>query len=871
MSAVLKEVGLMTVNEKLQEIEISAEQLFTYLKDTIYKPEQAELDISKVEEHLQRLGKGLQFLNLCLKETKELADNLERGEFSKVVPARADNPFIGPYKTLQANLDHLVWITRCAVRGEKSCHVDCMGDLSKAFNEVFEQLAEQRQRLEKSAHTDALTGVGNRLYFDLQVKKLWKKKVACTVAFIDMDELKFCNDNFGHTEGDFYIIQISNLLQKLCGEKEQVFRIGGDEFVILSLTATEEELHSRLEKAHEEFTTRMKKLVAYPCGFSYGCTHADVVDETAYNNLLLTADQKMYEYKLSKKREGWHKARKAEGEQHVLDDNYGLESRVFEALSKTLSNRYIYACNMRTNISRWSLNAVKEFDLPAEYMFDAGHIWLERVHPDDRAAYLRDIEAVLSGRKKYHNMQYRALNNKGFYVMCSCDGYVLKGEGEAPDIFVGTITNHGIIDTIDPVTNLGNTFKFLDYITEKQKKHESVDIFVIGISEFHVINDSYGYEAGNIVLHNFAQQVLKVLPEGISFFRLNGVKFAFVMQAATREDIQLLYDRVTAVGNHELYFGQNQAKLYFGAAAVHYENDSNTIAPLLSELDYYIKMSKHENNGEFIYVDAEYNKRAKRRIAILRDVKASVLNQCDGFYLQYQPQTNGEGRVIGAEALLRYQNVTWGVVPPMEYISYLETDIYFYDLGLWILRRALSEGLKILHKHHDFSVSVNVSYKQLERDSFPQDVMDIVAKTGFPPQNLVLEFTEHCRTLNVNRLKKIVAFFHSRGIRISADDFGTGHATLMLLRDIPFNTIKIDQNFTRGIMENSIDGIIIEYITRCAHELKMKVCVEGIETKEMFAKTRDMGADFYQGYLIAKPLDFIDLRDFVDEHNKKFR
>lgn len=861
----------MTVNENLQDIEKSAERLFNYLKDTIYKPEQAELDINEVEEHLQRLGKGLQFLNLCLKETKELADNLERGEFSKVVVSRADNPFIGPYKTLQANLDHLVWITKCAVRGEKSCHVDCMGELSQAFNEVFAQLAEQRERLEKSAHTDALTGVGNRLYFDLQVKKLWAKRVSCTVAFIDMDELKFCNDNFGHTEGDFYIIQISNLLQKLCGEKEQVFRIGGDEFVILSLTATEEELHNRLEQAHEEFTTRMKRLVAYPCGFSYGCTHADNVDEATYNNLLLTADQKMYEYKLHKKQEGWEKAEFATGDsRHVLNENYGLESRIFEALSKTLSNRYIYACNMRTNISRWSLNAIKEFDLPGEYMFDAGSIWLERIHPDDRAAYIRDIEAVLSGRKQYHNMQYRALNSKGFYVMCSCDGYVLKGEGEEPDIFVGTITNHGIIDTIDPVTNLGNTFKFLDYITEKQQLHEALDILVIGISEFHVINDSYGYEAGNIVLHNFAQQVLRVLPDGTQLFRLNGVKFAFVMQRATREDIQFLYDKVTTIANHELYFGHNQAKLYFGAAAVHYENDSNAIAPLLSELDYYIKMSKHENNGEFIYVDAEYNKRAKRRIAILRDVKASVLNNCDGFYLQYQPQTNSAGKVIGAEALLRYQNVTWGVVPPMEYISYLETDIYFYDLGLWILRRALSEGLKVLHKHPDFSVSVNVSYKQLERDSFPQDVMDIVEKTGFPAENLVLEFTEHCRTLNVNRLKKIVAFFRSRGIRISADDFGTGHATLMLLRDIPFNTIKIDQNFTRGIMENDIDGIIIEYITKCAHQLRMKVCVEGIETQEMFAKTQDMGADFYQGYLIARPLDFIDLQAFVDKHNKEF-
>lgn len=859
----------MTVNKKLQDIKQSEECLFGYLKDTIYHPNQAKLEIEKLEESMQRLGKGLQFLNVCLKETKELADSLERGEYSKNVPARADNPFIGPYKTLQANLEHLVWITQCAVKGEKECHVDCMGDLSQAFNEVFQQLQEQRRRLEKSAHTDALTGVGNRLYFDLRIKKLWEKKKACTVGFVDMDGLKYCNDNFGHTEGDFYILQISNLLQQLCEKDEEVFRIGGDEFVLLSLTATEAELHDRLEKAHAEFTERLQKLVAYPCGFSFGCTHADSFDEATYNNLLLSADQKMYEYKLHKKKEIWSKTKPTD-KAELFDTKYGLESRIFEALSKTLSNRYIYACNMRTNMSRWSANAVKEFNLPGEYMLDAGNIWLQRIHPDDREAYIRDIEAVLSGKKPYHNLQYRALNAKGFYVMCTCDGYVLKGKGDEPDIFVGTITNHGVIDTIDPVTNLGNTFRFLDYITEMQQKQKPLDILVIGISEFHVINDSYGYEAGNIVLHNFAQQVLKLLPQGVQFFRLNGVKFAFVMQSASREDIKQLYDKVTGVANNELYFGHSQAKLYFGAAAVHYENDTNAITPLLSELDYYIKMSKHENNGEFIYVDEEYNKKAKRRMAILRDVKASLLNNCDGFYLQYQPQTNSEGKVIGSEALLRYKNVTWGVVPPMEYISYLETDIYFYDLGLWILRRALSDGMKILRDHHDFRMSVNVSYKQLERDSFPQDVLDILEKTGFPAKNLVLEFTEHCRTLNVNRLKKIVAIFRSHGIRISADDFGTGHATLLLLRDIQFNTIKIDQNFTRGIAEHEVDGILVAAMTACAHKLNMNVCVEGIETQLLFDKARSMGADFYQGYLIARPLDFIDLQDFVDKHNKKF-
>lgn len=167
-------------------------------------------------------------------------------------------------------------------------------------------------------------------------------------------------------------------------------------------------------------------------------------------------------------------------------------------------------------------------------------------------------------------------------------------------------------------------------------------------------------------------------------------------------------------------------------------------------------------------------------------------------------------------------------------------------------------------------MSVNVSYKQLEHDSFPDDVMDILAKSGFPAGNLVLEFTEHCRTLDASRLKKLVTVFHSHGIRISADDFGTGHATLMLLRDLPFDTIKLDQSFTRGIIEHEVDSIVVEAIMDCAHKLRMCVCMEGIETEKLLEKAHAMGADYYQGYLIAKPLDFSDLRDFVDKHNKRF-
>ena len=279
-------------------------------------------------------------------------------------------------------------------------------------------------------------------------------------------------------------------------------------------------------------------------------------------------------------------------------------------------------------------------------------------------------------------------------------------------------------------------------------------------------------------------------------------------------------------------------------------------------------MSKKEKSGELIYVDEHHDDSPRHRLDVLGAVKRSILNNCEGFYLMYQPQVDFLGRVIGAEALLRWRSVAHGVVPPNEFIPWLENDISFYDLGLWILRQALYDGLGLIKNNPIFTISVNISYRQLERESFLEDVLDILAQTGFPAENLVLEFTEHCRTLDPNRLQYIVNFFNSHKIRIAADDFGTGYSALMLLRNIHFDTIKIDQNFIRGMLSRSADRIIVNTIIDCAHKLDTKVCVEGVENNALMDLTRGYEAEYYQGYVIAKPLELHSLKIFMEDMKK---
>ena len=734
--------------------------------------------------------------------------------------------------------------------------------LGKELQSLAACMREQQRRLESSAYTDSLTGIGNRTAFDGYVHRLWENRMPCTVAFIDMDDLKACNDHAGHREGDHYIQRVSSLLEGVCLENEHVFRIGGDEFVIISPWATEHDLEQRLQEARSSFIKDMTKKVDYHCGFSYGCTHINEATPDAYNNILSNADQRMYEFKIHQKklRAEQNKALQATD---VYDANYGLESRIFDALSMTMRNRYIYVCNLRTNMSRWSSNVVKDFNLPNEYMYDAGNIWLECIHPDDRQLYLDDIGAAFNGKSLYHSCQYRAKDANGYYVMCACNGYRLKGQGEEPDLFVGTIQNHGVIENVDPVTSLYNVYEFLNYMRKVQNEATPVDILVLGITGFHLINDTFGYDNGNKILKDLAQQLRELAGEDRKLFRLNGMKLAFVMSCASRSEVHDLYDTITHIIKNQLFLNDEQVKLYMAATAIHYECGEEDVSSLLSELDYLIDLSKKEKNGDLVYVDERRDDSPKHRLEVLGAVKRSILNNCEGFYLVYQPQIDYNGCVSGVEALLRWKDVVHGVVPPNEFIPWLESDISFYDLGLWILRQAMYDGLGLINTAPNLAVSVNISYKQLERESFLDDVLNLLQQTGFPAQNLVLEFTEHCRTLDMNRLQYIVKFFNKHGIRIAADDVGTGYSSLMMLRNVEFDAIKIDQNFIRGMLERARDKVLVNTMIECAHRLNTAVCVEGVETQELMDISRSYEAEFYQGYLIAKPLELNALKLFM--------
>lgn len=286
--------------------------------------------------------------------------------------------------------------------------------LADGLEELGRYIKDEKEELQKICTTDTLTGTGNRRAFNQIINWLWEQKRSCAIGFIDIDGLKFCNDNYGHSEGDRYICLVADKLRSCCKAGEHLFRMGGDEFLLLTTYDSADGLNERLLQAHFDFRREMSSKVEYSCDFSFGCVDIDAENQTSVSERLSQADQKMYDFKIHNYMDHKHLQNYVPESGKDLDKS-GLDNRIFEVFSKTASNRYTYICNLETNVSRWSVQAVRDFGLPSEYMYDVGKIWEGYIHPDDREAYRLDVEAVFSGKKPFHDLEYRARLKDGTY------------------------------------------------------------------------------------------------------------------------------------------------------------------------------------------------------------------------------------------------------------------------------------------------------------------------------------------------------------------------------------------------------------------------------------------------------------------------
>ena len=349
--------------------------------------------------------------------------------------------------------------------------VDALPTELRAVGEQLQKtlavLQQERQLLERSAYIDSLTNLGNRGGLDRHVNQLWLKGTPFTCAYIDIDHLKHCNDKFGHAEGNRYILGICRALTETMEHDEMLFRIGGDEFVLVSPTTGEAELEQRLERTRTDLVEATSDGKApMIASFSFGCSHVDPLAGDSRRQMTMDADRKMYRYKLM------HRVQQPKDNdvpQHPIVDQLPCNDRVFQAISMSSETRYPFILNLDTGESQWSVNAVRDFDLPSQHPFNSVDMWLARVHPEDRDNVRAELDMVINGTWHFHYMQYRVMDATGAYALCGCTGYRLDGTDTEPNMYVGIIINRSLADTTDSVTGLGDVHALVSAIGEMRR------------------------------------------------------------------------------------------------------------------------------------------------------------------------------------------------------------------------------------------------------------------------------------------------------------------------------------------------------------------------------------------------------------------
>lgn len=448
-------------------------------------------------------------------------------------------------------------------------------------------LQQERRLLESNAYIDPLTNLGNRSGLDRHVEQLWHKGDPFTCAYIDIDHLKHCNDRFGHAEGNRYILSICRTLTETMEPDDLLFRIGGDEFVLISLSANETELEQRLEQVRAGLIEASSGGKAPMIGsFSFGCSRVDPLAGDTRRLMTMDADRKMYRYKLMHRVQ---QPKDNDAPQRPIVDQLPCNDRVFQAISMSSETRYPFIINLDTGESQWSVNAVRDFDLPSQHPYNSLDIWLARVHPEDRDNVRAELDMVVNGTWHFHCMQYRVMNTAGKYALCDCTGYRLDGTDTEPNMYVGIVVNRSLADTTDSVTGLGDIHALVNAIGEMRRVARMAGFIAIKVDDIAEVNARFGFDAGDRVLAETAACLMECSRGKGRLFRSTGPMFVALFDELDPEETDAVADEIERFLGSPVLLGSFEYQPPLHVATLHLDTVDRQPVSILNELNALIK------------------------------------------------------------------------------------------------------------------------------------------------------------------------------------------------------------------------------------------------------------------------------------------
>lgn len=752
------------------------------------------------------------------------------------------------------NYDSLLrWIDGSLVHFQKSIDVTDSLHLTQSTD-----VAQYNKRLQWQVYQEKIGEI---------LAKAAAENMPVSVGVFDIDGLKEVNDTWGKEEGDFLIDTVTKAIKNCLTPEEEVFRLEDDEFVVV-FPNSRERIAARKFQLIREFLQKSPQMEGktYRADFCYGVFEPLPGNSLNLQEILQEADARMY---TQKRRVHIDRAERSlqnaapQKEQPVF--KYDAEY-LYDALTHSTDD-YIYVSNMQDGTFHYPKAMVDEFGLPGEIVPNAATVWGNKIHPDDKKAFLESNQEIADGRTNSHCVEYRAQNRWGEWVWLRCRGHVVRDAVGEPRLFAGMIANLGKRDRIDHVTGLFDKCEFEQEITHliTNRANQAFSILVLGLDGFRHINDLYDRKFGDGVLRTIAQRIQSILPDSASVYRLDGDEFGVIVHGSPR-NAESIY-----LGLHDRFARQQErdGKKYYctiSAGCAIYPDDASSYMDLFKYANYamdYAK-SKGRNRMEFFHREAMLHK--ERSLELTELLRESVENDFAGFELVFQPVVCApDGKLWGAEALTRWRCEKYPQVSPVEFIPLLEESGLIHPVGNWILRTAAATCAKWGQEHPNFVMSINISYVQLSSPDFFDSLERMIHDTGVDPTHLVLELTESCIASNIRLLTEDFKKIRSYGIKIAMDDFGTGYSSLEILKESPANIVKVDRAFVKDIRSSTFDATFIQFIVALCRDVGIRVCLEGVELEEEYEIVREMRPDWIQGYLFGRPMSKDDFEILLNQ------
>ncbi|HJV83996.1 MAG TPA: EAL domain-containing protein [Noviherbaspirillum sp.] len=380
-------------------------------------------------------------------------------------------------------------------------------------------------------------------------------------------------------------------------------------------------------------------------------------------------------------------------------------------------------------------------------------------------------------------------------------------------------------------------------------------VVFINLDRFKLVNDTLGFEAGDALLVKIAERLKAAVRDTDTVGRLSGDEFVLVLPERTGEilaatAVQRMIDAVTAplsIGGQEIF-----PSCSVGVAA--FPADGGDAEILVKHAHIAMYRAKESGSNNFQFYAPEMNERAVERLRIESDLRNAL--DRNEFLLHYQPQVDlRSGRIIAAEALIRWRHPELGMVPPARFIGLAEETGLIQPIGAWVLRTACRQN----KAWHDAGlghprVAVNLSVRQFAQEDLVQSIAATLEETGLEPRYLDIEVTESLVMADVERAITVLRELKMLGVQLSIDDFGTGYSSLAYLKRFPVDVLKIDKSFVQDVTNDPDDAAIVRSIISLAHSLRIHVIAEGVETDTQLAYLRRHGCDQMQGYYFSRPL-----------------